>query len=998
MKTPEEKIHFKNHFFKLGQGRLILPSDDQYWLVFWRLPRQLGDVFDLLTPYDVHTVRDQNLPNFLLFVRVLAVKIVDLTQNFTPRKHLELLNCLRLLAKLIPFVYELPDYATEIETRLFWSQTFNPIEFLKNGPSLALEPTGFGFSEPEHQVLAVSLTNALVQLLLMPNFTIEQSCVNKNTNTAFWEPGIGCLGKYQPPSPIYDSNRVDVLRALIALTSVSFYDKPTEVISKGSRFLTLLVTCLPKNHLVSLVCSLFNITCRSARKSDESGLMYENISLSQLRYLCVNYSVQLLTCMLVYPMPSLENTSFLVEFHLMPTTRPPNMARAFFGKLSKESEFLFIAAHLLNILRYPFQAPDETKARTSKLQPSPWVLEAIIILWELLQCNKNFTNAVADRLVLKLVPYLLYYVFAFFDVPQYANIVQTSAYFLFYISSQESLMQALIAPMSESVVDSLPPEFKPPHHMSTRDFSVIQICTIISLIAPVGPVKLSGHTQTFLMPTLVDILYNIIPITDQRIQGTSDPNRRMSNVNPHGGLSYAACVSLTQLLVKLSTKAVLIEKPGNGEMLAFIVRTLCSAAIKHPSASRMLLFSFLKNEKIYDSIWNVIYSLESEYFYGENMKLMNVREDEEMDPNEDIHSPTFQKSFYIPPAMSPDQQSLSRVTTNEDHPVSLKDSLNSLNTSNASIVAEESEHEVPDEEKLIFEALRPLLPTGMSLKAKEKLPQDSTLSQTWGGNDALRIIITILIPSMKQELEDLWSRNGEASLDNFFVVLQIESLDWDAIISRNRRQINYDFLPDTPVDKLSFQWSHYSLGWYASVLFWEIYNGPDTIKRFVRTEKSLIKNISSSIAVFSKFASSWSGLGGSTVNNGEDALTIDYVERGLDSNNIWESTSVKLLKFRPSDNDKLLNAFGLKFSAASNNAVDITNSLARRFSDFRMTNRPPMHGVNSFSLTLEEQPDGARLSKRNSVSSLHSLNTLNRSRSNTPRNSFSNTPRNSIST
>lgn len=995
MKTAEEKIQFKNHFFKLGQGRIIPFSDEKYWEVFWNEPRELADVFDLLTPYDVQTIRDQNLPNILLLVHVLSLKSVAFSQNFTARKHLELLNCLRLLSKVIPFIYELPNYADEIEPRLFWSTLFNPLDFLLAGPDLTLNPTGPSIKPPGDSVLAVSLITSLVQLLLTPGFAVDRQSINLTTKVTLFEPGIGGSRKYQAPNPIYDSNRVEVLRTLIALISSSFYDKPTEVISKGSRFLTFIVTSLPRTELVSLICSLFNITCRAARKPEESGLVYDNITLAELRYLCVTYSVQLLASMLVYPIPSLDTTSFLIEHNLTTSARPLNMVRIFFGKLSKDSELLFMASHLLNILKFPLQASDEGKARTSKTQPSPWALEASLILWELLQCNKRFRNTLSDRLVLKLVPYLLYHVFAFFDVPQYSNIVKVSAYFLFYISTQHSWAQALIFRMSDAVTDSFPPEFRPPHSMSTRDFSIIQICTILSSVAPDGQVQLSPDLQTFLMPTLVDILYNITSVVNKNIDGSNDTAKRMANENPYGGLSYLACNALTQLLVKLSTKSFLLAGPRNAEMLALILRALCSAATKQPAASRMLLFTFMKNEKIYNSIWSVIHSIGNEYFYGENMKLMNVREDDEnLDPNDDPQSPMFQKSFSRPPMISRDEQSITSVTTNEDHFPGFKDSVNnSLNNSMISILPEESEEEEIDEDKAMDEALRPPPPTGMSLKAREKLPQDSTLSQAWGGNDALRIIITILIPHIKLELKDLWSKNDDCTYDNFHIVRQIELSNLELIIELNRTQINYDFLPETPIDKLPFHWSHLSLGWYASTLYWDIYSGTETIKKFVRTNKSLINSISSSIAVLSKFASSWSGLGGGSATAGpEDQITIDYVERGLCSLNLWEATNVKLFNIKPNDNDMFFNSFGLKFGSASPNpggVNDITNSLARRFSDFRMSSRTSVSAASTHHLTIEEQADGARLLKRDSVSSLHSLNTLNRTRSNTPRNSLS---------
>jgi len=997
MKTPEEKIQFKNHFFKLGQGRIIPVSDDKYWLVFWNVPRELTDIFDLLTPYDIQTVRDQNLPNVLLFVYVLALKTLHFATNFSSRKHLELLNCLRLLSKVIPFIYELPNYSSEIEPALFWSRKFTPLNFLLASPGITLDSSATVVISDEEPVLAASLATALVELLLKPGFTVDEqdgklangmlSNGTASSKLILWEPGIGGSGKYRPPNSIHDSNRVEVLRTLLVLISSSFYEKPSTVISQGSRFLTFMVACLPRSNLVSMVCSLFNITCRSARKTDECGLVFDNTALSELRYLCVSYSVQLLTAMLVHPIPSLETTQLLLDNQLTTSKKPLNVVRLFFGNLSRDSELLFMVSHLLNILKFPFQSQEDR----TKSQPSPWALEATIILWELLQCNKNFRNTIAHRLVVSLAPYLLYHVFAFHNNPQYSNIVKISAYFLFYISTEELWVETLVLPMSNSVIDAFPSDFQSLHVTSTRDFLIVHICDILRGVSPTGHIKLPAHLLSFLMPTLVEILYNITPVINKNIEGTSIASKRMANINAYGGLSYLACSALTQLLVKFSTKTFLLEEPRNAEMLALILRALCTTAIKQPTASRMLLFTFMKNEKIYDGIWSVIYGLGNEYFYSENMKLMNVQEDEEEsnDSETALTSPVY-GSFTSRPVTSPDQHSINSVTTNEDYFPGFKDSLNnSLTNSLISILPEETEETDEDDESALRDALRPPLPTGMSLKAKEKLPQDSSLSQTWGGNDALRIIITIIIPHIKLELEDLLSKEDD-SFDNFYVVTQIERSNLKAVIEQNRVQINYDFLPDTPVDTLPFNWSSLSLGWYVSTFYFDIYNSTETVRKFVKTSKTLMNNISSSIAVLSKFASNWSGLGTPAPNSHQDQITIDYVERGSCWLNLWESSNVRLFKIKANDNDKFFNAFGLKFGNATPNiggANDITHSLARRFSDFR--SRSIVSSTTSIPQTIDELPDGPRLSKRNSVSSLHSLNTLNRSRSNTPRNSFS---------
>lgn len=992
MKTAEEKILFKNCFFKLGQGRIIDRKDAVFWSKFWSMPETSADVYDLLTPFDIHTVRDQNLPNFLLLIHIVAYKVVDFSQSLSSAQHIQLLSSIRLLAKLLPFLFELPDYFDAIEDSFFWQRDFDPKAYCKQSLPATLNLAPDAVERSTHQsVLGAELVTALVKLLVTADFTVDNA-------SGSWEPGILNNAKYSSPNPIYDSNRTEVLRLLHVLNSTTFYAKLHDLIPTGCRFLTYLVSGLPRADLVVLTNNLTNITCRSARaKIGDSGLKFDELTLVELRHLCVTYSAQLVTAMAIYVRPSPEYVAFMTE--------PPcdglsfNKVRSHFANLPND-DMMFLVSHLLGILKFPLFASD----KTAKPQPSPWSTEAIMLLWELLQCNKILQTSVSDRMMAKLVPYLAYHIFAFCDVVQHRNLVKLASYLLLYISSKEEWVKSLVLPMSDTLSDSFPPEFRlvGPSH-SSRDFLIIQLCHTLGYMSSgygsSSSLEFSHDLRNFFVPTFLEILYNIIPVVNETIEGTNDVSKRMFNINPMGGLSNQACNSILQVLLKFSTKQALTESPKNSEFLALILRALCSAATKHPIPSRMLLFSFLQNEKGYDSIWNTVMNLDVGLNAEEQHGLMNVlkEDDEDNDDPQDLHLAEepdstqpqirLQTEFTV---RSPDRYSVSSFASAEDIAAP---TYQSLDSSIVSIVPDEREE--LENEKVLEDALRPSPPAGMSAKAKEKMPQDISMFEAWGGNGALGVIITIIIPQLKSKLKDLWSKRDECNYDYFFIVQQIEHCNFEDTISEHRKQLIYDFMPETPVDILEINWNSLSSGWYFSILLWDIYNGQENIKSFVGTNNSLMKSISSSIAVISKFASSWSSLKPKAAEESSGmTIAVEHIERALISQNIWAPTNVKLFKRITGENDKFFNAFGLKFnnSASTNNGhgSDITNSLVRRLSDFRMNSRSSAASLSgSFHQSIEEQPERPRLPNRNSVSSLHSLNTLNRTRSNTPRNSFS---------
>ena len=440
MKTTEEKTNFRNQFLKLGQGHIISTdeSNDVFWSLFWLMPTCANDVYELITVADIKKVRQQNLMNIIQLTRKLCHKVIFIAKESkkfgnNKKETIELLNCVRFLIKVLPFIFELAIYPTELEREIFWNNDFDPMQFLQRLEASRNE------DEPEDNnnwervlspdqatnSIAVNLMSSLVDLLFIRNFTVASS-VSKSSATGkdnkllhVWEPGIGSTSKYQQPNVMIDSNRTEILKLLLTLCSNSLYQQVSSVTTQGSKFLTLLVTVTPKIELLTLVSSLLNIACRSSKLTgSENGLVFEKQEYSETRHLCVTYSIQLLTLMVVYPLPQKSELKFLSEGGLC--SKPYNMARAFMGKIHKENELLFITSSLIDLLKVPLINAKDQETDTFSLlrpgsnykRPSLWSLEAVMLIWELLQSNRKFAAIVGKKYISELMIILLYYVFA----------------------------------------------------------------------------------------------------------------------------------------------------------------------------------------------------------------------------------------------------------------------------------------------------------------------------------------------------------------------------------------------------------------------------------------------------------------------------------------------------------------------------------------------------------------------------------------------------------
>ncbi|CAK9438830.1 uncharacterized protein LODBEIA_P30540 [Lodderomyces beijingensis] len=982
MKSYDERTNYTDHFLKLGQGRVISREDRKFWSLFWESPTSSQEINELLSLDVLRKVRNHNTVNYIIFIRVVCAELSRLAQSehWKDKYDVRILNCIRLLTKALPVLFETGNYQSCLEYLTFWEKDVSAPELstlIGHGQGHGHEPGRFEQSYSQAS-LAVTLMQILVDLLFTKGFTVAASQKPGGVSLSVWEPGIGyTASKFTPPTPSLDSNRAEVLKMVIVLCSASLYLPPAEVVSSGNKFLTILVSLTPKVKLLTLVSSLTNLACRSSKGTQEAALFADNIHITEIRHLLVTHAFQLLTLMIAFPVTA--------QVYFIPDLKPHNLARIYVGRIHKESELLFLATSLVAILRFPTTEAEYGGFSLQKAgKASLWALETTTLMWELTQCNKHFKELIKHKFMAELSVILMYYTFAFRDQASHRNLVRICSYFLLYLTSDLEFMEALLLPMNLTLYESLPSLYKLSiTPLTTRDFLVSQICTM--LLSYVQPQSYSFRSlPSLLLSTLVETLYNLItPISSQPLKMHNDPSRRLNNPNPNGGISYQASSLVTQVIGHFSKKSFLLEKPYHLNLLALVIRSVCTAAVKYPQSSRMLLFCMLKNEKTYDELWNTVFSFQEVYVKGDAIAKIVEDEEEEEEEEEEANKKGAGAMALNGAAEKDEGEGFEDLILSSNSQVAPR----RVPRNN---VVEYEDHESKSLTFDIESSLRPSPPAGMTDKAREKTRKDSPIGKVWPGKDSLATILVIIIPHLKVVLNEHWSKDRRFNVDTFDLVRKIEASDFNKMIEEHRNQINYGMLADTPLEQLKFSWSHLSLGWYISLLFGGIYNAENNVKTYVGTNNRLVKNFTKSIASVSKLTSSWTSfLKSETVADNTQSL---WVENALTSVNVWEGTEIKLFKLENNAGDGFFSSFN---KTLSGQAVPSTpgslNDMTKRFGELRMSGRSNISPAGSgLSTPVEEQESyfGSR-TMRNSVSSLHSLNTLNRIRSNTPRNSIS---------
>ncbi len=213
MGNHDSKLQYRKAVIELTtKSQNIDSNDENFWAQFWSEPiSHIQDIFTLIPAVEIRALREEAPSNLSTLCVKLVQKLATISQtSFLVEKHqIQVLNCLRLLTRIMPYIYE------ESEWRgYFWSES--PV-FRKDQRT---------FNEPP---LAQTLLNALASLLFMPDFTVavhtEKIKASIDTCEYIWEAGVG-FSHSTKHNAQHDYNRIEVLKLLLTSFSETIYLPP----------------------------------------------------------------------------------------------------------------------------------------------------------------------------------------------------------------------------------------------------------------------------------------------------------------------------------------------------------------------------------------------------------------------------------------------------------------------------------------------------------------------------------------------------------------------------------------------------------------------------------------------------------------------------------------------------------------------------------------------------------------------------------------------------
>ncbi|KAG0359998.1 hypothetical protein BGZ54_009742 [Gamsiella multidivaricata] len=626
MGAADSKLAFKKGVFRLFEERSIPSAADDYWEQFWTLPECADDVFLLVGSQDIRRVRDEARENLECLIEKILGHLFWLCESpefLTPQAHaLQVLNCVRVLTRIFPFVFESDDFM-DWEERYFWtSRTVkrkhpSSIEQLaapSNRPTTESEvrltsPSSeseyhrshplpkIEFLELEEEPLpshGQRLIKVLLDLLFTSGFTLPTALETKSrVSYVIWETGVGS-SKPIGTSKELDDNRTEILRLLLVLFSRSMYISPIAITSTENRWIDTVMTGSDRQTTLAILCSLIN----SALKYNPSGwgLPYNHVMFSDQRELLVMLSLQVIVVLLDYQVIERPHNSSGIppgvciddqkrsdagqwsgdptdsagplEFTSSATSLPPankNQFQYYLSRLHRDQDFMFLTDGMYRILSNPMAASSTYLPGSTKQVKCHQ--ETLMLCWKTLELNKRFRNYLLEtNRVLDIVVILLYFSLEYKQETSHIGLVRMCACILQTLSKDKALGKCLNKPFDGHA--SLPANVRIPNFHGT--YGDYLICSVHHLIAT------TKRTLRSLYPALISTLSNVSPY--------------IKNLSP-----LASC-RLIQLTTSFASPSFLLTEESNHELLGILLDTLCSILYYQAPENAHLIYALVQYE------------------------------------------------------------------------------------------------------------------------------------------------------------------------------------------------------------------------------------------------------------------------------------------------------------------------------------------------------------------------------------------------------------------
>ncbi|KAF7304736.1 hypothetical protein MKEN_01187700 [Mycena kentingensis (nom. inval.)] len=602
---------------KLASVRSI-PETDTYWNQYTLLFDSASDVFSLITPHDIRRALVEAPENVATLVRVITSRLSALISDHTfptpPNASVaafassfiqagtsernttsQVLNCLRVLQRVLPVVFEADGNASPFELEFFWTKeevADNTVDVASETPQFIIEdeddsegetsstpaaaPTSGTDKRKQLPSLGERLFGSLVDLMFCCGFTlpVNLKAGRHKINYVIWEKGIGSTAD-PGPNHAFDSNKTEVLRLLLVLVSRQIYVSPSALFTKPSVYTLHIVQNTPRRDVLTILCSLLNTAMNSplATSMNLAGmagkLPYNHLVFKgeDPRSNLVGICLQVLCVLLDFQSGSARDRTIENDDGgaSAPTTRT-NAFRYFMMKLHRTQDLAFVADGITGILEQQMATMNNLLPGAKK--PVPYMNETVIFFWKMIELNKKFRAYLfeSDK-CMDIIGYLLCYALEIKDKPHQHGLVRALSYIVQTLSAEPAFGLRLSKPIKAQ----LGTKWNAPG--TAADFIIHAVYSIVATT--------SGQLNS-LYPALIIALSNAAPYFTN--------------------LTVTASTRLVQLFTSFSNPLFLLSDEGHPRLLFFMLEIFNAVILNNLRQNPNLIYNILSSHKTFEDL------------------------------------------------------------------------------------------------------------------------------------------------------------------------------------------------------------------------------------------------------------------------------------------------------------------------------------------------------------------------------------------------------------
>ncbi|RWS25953.1 protein HID1-like isoform X1 [Leptotrombidium deliense] len=560
------KLNFRKAIVQLTtKTQPIDAKDDQFWDQFWcESVNSIQDVFALIPAPEIRALREESPSNLATLVYKAVEKLVHSTDTLcnTSSQQLIVLNSTRILTRILPYIFEDPDWKG-----FFWSSL--PSGSATNEYSMGAEENEVHDNLP----LAQSLILAVCDLLFCPDFVVASLPSNRgkfgspdsppedlqaiDSCEYIWEPGVGFTNA-TTSSAQFDKNRTELLRLLLTCFSSTMYMTPSEAGHIPNRWIQFF-TSSENRHALPLFTSLVN----TVFSYDPTGYIpFNHLIFNDTREQLVEVCVQILIVTLDHDFsPNSEGSTSDPTLH-------DNLFINYLSRIHREEDFAFILKGFTRLLNNPLlqtYIPNSTK----KIQ---FHQELLVLFWKVCDYNKKFMYYVLKSSdVLDILTPILYHLNDSRSDHSRIGLIHIGVFILLLLSGERNFGVRLNKPYSASIPMDVP--------IFTGTHADLLIIVFHKLIT-------TGHQR---LQPLFDCLLTIIV-----------------NVSPYlKTLSMVASTKLLHLLEAFSTPWFLYSSPVNHHLVFFLLEVFNNIIQYQFDGNSNLVYQIIRKRNVFNSLANL---------------------------------------------------------------------------------------------------------------------------------------------------------------------------------------------------------------------------------------------------------------------------------------------------------------------------------------------------------------------------------------------------------